>query len=370
MVAGLREPDEVIATGADAGSPLRPATPTAGSQVRELATVRLGWRERRAELAARIAAHRTAPRLDLPEGIPPELRARLQRIDTLLSILAGEAEPGDQPLPAAPVEVSEVVPERPEVPARHDTVVMDAASIREAFSSDPEMAALVRRMEAEEERHDTILEMPAFGQEAPSRSSTEVELPAADISDVDTEEIEAVEEAELLVETDHARPPAPPDVATARTVPNQPAVEEEPFTSEWPREVELLYEDVHWLFQLGDIDGALISLERLLVLAPENEEIQAFVSLNERKLIEIYQSVLGDWDRVPRLSEGGLSMPVVTSTGDKVRRILKHIDGGRSIREILGASSSNRLEVCSVLSQLIRARVIVFDDQVVASRGA
>lgn len=420
MVAGLREPDEVVATGTDPTGSVGPVGSSAGSQVRELATVRLGWRERLGELSARIASRPDsgAPRAsglpaDSPDGAPPPpnvaaLKARLERIDHLLNLLSGApvaapevaAPPALAVAPPAPVvaappaaalPMDELPPEAAsgvvaessdtpsdELPARHDTVVMDAASIREAFSSDPEMAALVRRLAADEDQHDTVMEMPAVREPAeadvaPNRRTTEVDvLPSGAAAARAVEEIESIEEAELLLDVDQShRPPATPEAAATRTSAAQAAAdEEEPFTSEWPREVELLYEDVHWLFQLGDIDGALISLERLLVLAPENEEIQAFVSLNERKLLEIYQSVLGAWERVPRISEGGLSMPVATSTGEKVGRVLKLIDGTRTVRQILGGSSLNRLEACSVLSQLMRARVIVFDDQPAAGRGA
>lgn len=424
MVASLREPEEGMDGRVDEGPGPRAAGPSGGSLLRDLASVRLAWREKLADLPARLEAR---ARLLADPDTESERRLRLERIDRLLAALEGRAVVEAAPPPAARApdterELDAWAAERDArgahdddqaLPARHDTVVMDAATIREAFAADPAMADLVRRLQEEDEdRHDTVLEMPAIAEnEAPAEAAPAaepppaapeaaaqpaaapaaearpdalptialpaVEEPAPPAASPPTEEIEAIEEAELLVEheppPEAARPPSPPPEQRARTTetPAAPAdVAEEPPTSEWPREVELLYEDVHWLFQLGDIDGALISLERLLVLAPENEEIQAFVTLNERKLLEIYQSVLGAWERVPRLVDGAWSTPLARSTGEKVARVLRLIDGARSVQSIVGSSSLSRLEACSVLSQLMRSRIIAFDDQPAAGRGA
>ena len=394
LMGSMREPDDDLQAGDGQSSVEGEARPVAvapeppsralrDANPADLASLHLEWLASRGDLVARAReayADGKASRA--------ELNGRLDAVDRLMLILTSgaAASVAETPTPA-PADELPVVSQDDSIP-RHDTVVMDTSAIRNAIAMDPAMAEAARWLESEGERHDTAHELLADDGEL---LDPDVEL--GDLSDfigIDEDEqvdltasldddlvFETLEpetiDMELLVEELAQAPVTEPSIAKSEEEPAEEPVEEpqsDEQTSEWPREVELLYEDVHWLFQLGDVDGALISLERLLVLAPDNEEIQAFVALNEKKLLELYHTVLGDWDRVPRVLEDRAKEPIATNTSEKMRRVLRHVDGQRTIRQILNGTSLNQLEACSALSQLMRARVVVAEEASVAERGA
>lgn len=126
----------------------------------------------------------------------------------------------------------------------------------------------------------------------------------------------------------------------------------------WSRDIELLYEDVIYLFQSSDTEGALISLERLLIVAPANEAIQEFVALNEKKLVDVYERLIGPWTKIPRRNVESKAMPTSYLRDAKIERIARLIDGKASVDEIFSKVRFGRLEVCCILSQLQRARLV------------
>lgn len=52
-----------------------------------------------------------------------------------------------------------------------------------------------------------------------------------------------------------------------------------------------LLDDVITLFGLGDLDGGLISLERLLFMYPDNPRVSGFVQKYEDKILRLYEDV-------------------------------------------------------------------------------
>ncbi|NUN14626.1 MAG: hypothetical protein HUU55_13430 [Myxococcales bacterium] len=126
----------------------------------------------------------------------------------------------------------------------------------------------------------------------------------------------------------------------------------------WSRDIELLYEDVIYLFQSSDTEGALISLERLLIVAPANEAIQEFVALNEKKLVDVYERLIGPWTKIPRRNVDSRAMPTSYLRDAKIEKVARLIDGSTAVEEIFGKVRFGRLEVCCILSQLQRARLI------------
>ena len=131
--------------------------------------------------------------------------------------------------------------------------------------------------------------------------------------------------------------------------------------SGWQAEVELLYNDVLRLFALGDTDGALVSLERLLIIAPPNDQLRNFLRLNEPKLMKLYEGVMGPWSNVPHKVENA-DAPEFFNLHAKFKSILHLVDGRRSLGTILDESYFLPLETCAVLNQLVRAKVILAHD--------
>lgn len=134
-----------------------------------------------------------------------------------------------------------------------------------------------------------------------------------------------------------------------------------PGVSGWQAEVELLYNDVLRLFSLGDTDGALVSLERLLIIAPINDQIRNFLRVNESKLMKLYEGVMGPWSNVPRRLDNPHA-PTFFKQHAKFKTILHLVDGRRDLGSILEESYFLPLETCAVLNQLIRSKVILAHD--------
>ncbi len=119
-----------------------------------------------------------------------------------------------------------------------------------------------------------------------------------------------------------------------------------------------LYDDVRALFEIGDREGALISLERLVVVSPLTPQVESFLHHNEGRLLEYYQGVFGPFSRVPALVHSEQRMPASYYALDKIRTITEMVDGRRSIQNILLSSGMSRIEACAVISQLVRAAAI------------
>ncbi|MCB9737640.1 MAG: hypothetical protein H6747_00055 [Deltaproteobacteria bacterium] len=119
-----------------------------------------------------------------------------------------------------------------------------------------------------------------------------------------------------------------------------------------------LYDDVRALFEIGDREGALISLERLVVVAPLSPQILGFLAHNEARLLEYYQGVFGPFTRVPALAPGEHRMPSAYYAMDKIRTVAGLIDGRRNVQQIIDQSGLSQIEACAVLSQLVRASAL------------
>ena len=203
---------------------------------------------------------------------------------------------------------------------------------------------------------DTILEMPA----AAFEPDTQTDLPAAT-------EATSTPEPEPEPERDAAPSPATSadrdaerDPEGVRSVPHEPDLLPSAAAG-WQAEVELLYNDVLRLFSLGDTDGALVSLERLLIVAPINDQIRSFLRVNEAKLMKLYEGVMGPWSNVPRRVDGR-NVADFFSQHAKFKTILHLVDGARDLGAILDESYFLPLETCAVLNQMIRAKVILAHD--------
>jgi hypothetical protein len=129
--------------------------------------------------------------------------------------------------------------------------------------------------------------------------------------------------------------------------------------TQWNHRIELLYDDVLYLFHCGDKEGALISLERLLLLAPQNDDVQRFISVNEKKLLEVYEDVLGSFSLVPERVENPPDMPDVHREQKRFNLVMEHVNGENSIHSLFDILPWSPLESCAILSQLQRCGMLV-----------
>lgn len=118
---------------------------------------------------------------------------------------------------------------------------------------------------------------------------------------------------------------------------------------------QILLEDIVSLQALEDKEGAVVSLERLLTIAPMSAQVEAFLSHNEAKLLQYYEMVFGPLTRIARLKETDTGMPPGYFRLPKIRAVVQLLDGTRTVADVLGAAGLRRIEACAVLSQLSRA---------------
>ena len=122
----------------------------------------------------------------------------------------------------------------------------------------------------------------------------------------------------------------------------------------------LLYDDVLWLFSINDGEGALISLERLLILGYVDEEISEFLDLNGEKLLGLYEGYIGPFDKVPTRGDTLPSgMPQGYLSHGELSDLYALVDGRRTIGDLIDLCERTPLETCAGLEQLHRARLLI-----------
>ncbi len=125
------------------------------------------------------------------------------------------------------------------------------------------------------------------------------------------------------------------------------------------RQAELLYEDVLWLFSINDGEGALISLERLLMLGELDGEASEFVKLNSDKLLHLYEGYIGPFTKIPVRGDVPMdSMPPAYLEMPSLGALFSLVDGERTLQEIMDTSKVTPLVTCAALEQLNRSRII------------
>ena len=125
-------------------------------------------------------------------------------------------------------------------------------------------------------------------------------------------------------------------------------------------DMSLLYEDVLWLFSIHDLEGALVSLERLLVLGELRGEMKDFVIRNEAKLLNLYESSVGPFGKVPVQVTDDLDSPLPKGylAYARLANVLNMIDGKRNIQAIFEDSEYSPLEICAAIKQLERSGLV------------
>ena len=123
-------------------------------------------------------------------------------------------------------------------------------------------------------------------------------------------------------------------------------------------EVNQLYDDVLWLFSVNDFEAALISLERLMIMSHPEGEVASFVELNASKLLNLYESLIGPFDKIPSQKPNGAVGLSAMLGYAPLATTLALVDGQRSITDIIAASEQGALQTSGVLNQLNRAGFI------------
>lgn len=126
----------------------------------------------------------------------------------------------------------------------------------------------------------------------------------------------------------------------------------------WGEIERRLYEDIINLFELGDATGAMISLERLLMLSPSSEETDTFIRKNEQQLLKLYRDLFGSTERVLVPVSGKRPIKIPTSDAGLVMNVLRYVDGQRSIQKVLEKARLPELRGLMVVAHLARSGFI------------
>lgn len=143
--------------------------------------------------------------------------------------------------------------------------------------------------------------------------------------------------------------------------PEPPPVDEAPPVS-WTRQHDLLYEDVLWLFKVGDNEGALTSLGRLVQVAHETQELQRFLDINENKLVGLYEKLLGPFAQQCRVINGALGDRYFWNAED-AQNLLTLLREKPVVEGFLEASPLPRIATLALLHRFHTERLVSFGEE-------
>lgn len=142
----------------------------------------------------------------------------------------------------------------------------------------------------------------------------------------------------------------------------EPPPIEEAAPAPWMRQHDLLYEDVLWLFKVGDNEGALTSLGRLVLVAFETQELQRFLEINETKLVGLYEKLLGPFDQEFKVLNPSLGDRFFWSA-DEAQNLLTLAREKPVINDYLEASPLPRMATLALLHRFHTERLISFGEE-------
>jgi hypothetical protein len=235
-----------------------------------------------------------------------------------------------------------------EADSNRDEVIIEVDAPPGELADDPEPESTIGDVEA-----DTGDKPPQMD-ESPGIEPLKASLPNERPEDSVTEDEESFE-AEVIVDTGEF------DYDEVLRGFEAPPPSDTP-TEGWTWAAELLFDDVLRLFGLNDSEGALVSLERLLTSTELNQDLVEFISMNEERLIDLYKLRFGTFDKVPLQGRSREHFPNAFYT-NKVSTVMDLVDGRRTIESIISGCGMSQLEAVSVLSQLVRAGIVMTEAQ-------
>ena len=120
--------------------------------------------------------------------------------------------------------------------------------------------------------------------------------------------------------------------------------------------LEALHDDIHRLFRLGDVAGALLSMERLVTLSGREPRIDAFLDRNAERLLTVYERLFDGFDHCPELTDGADGTEPDLRIVSKIAHVYRAIDGQRTIRDMLTSLEVPQVEVAALMHHLVRTR--------------
>ncbi len=126
----------------------------------------------------------------------------------------------------------------------------------------------------------------------------------------------------------------------------------------WSALHDHLYEDILWLFKMGDNEGALNSLARLMDLGDGTEELQRFLTINQEKLFDLYHRLVGDAGAMVERQEGAVIGDRYFFQRAEVEALLDSVNGATSISDLFRSAGLSELKVYSHLHRIRREGLV------------
>ncbi len=274
------------------------------------------------------------------------LHLRLARILTGKSV-AGEARLGPEALEclAALDDLMVAMDERVELLRLPEAVEAVAEETVVLDSEDSAVTAVMDAAEVEE----AVAEAQAPAEEPAEAPAEEpAEEPAIEVmveEQAEVSEIEIIAEDDVLADGGEAAPTLAMDQI-------------EDVAHVWGPLHDKLYEDVLWLFKMGDNEGALNSLARLLDYGEGTEELDRFITINRQKLYDLYHRIVGEPGALIERQEDAVIGDRYFFQRAEVEALLDQVNGARPIGDVIEESGLSDLKVYSYLHRIRREGLV------------
>ncbi len=110
-------------------------------------------------------------------------------------------------------------------------------------------------------------------------------------------------------------------------------------------------------YDVGDYSGCLELAETFLKRIPEEAEVTNIVEKCRKVLMQMYESRIGDFDRIPRRAVTEEEL-VWRNLDPLTGFIAATVDGMLTFENIIDISTVPRFETCRILSQLLQDGII------------
>jgi hypothetical protein len=270
------------------------------------------------------------------------LHLRLARILTGKSA-AGEARLGPEALEclAALDDLMVAMDERVELLRLPEAV---EAAAEETVVLDSEDSAVTAVMDAAEVEA-AVAEVEASAAEPAAEPSDEPAVEVVVDDHAEVSEIEIIGEDDVLADGGEAAPTLAMDQI-------------EDVAHVWGPLHDKLYEDVLWLFKMGDNEGALNSLARLLDYGEGTEELDRFIMINRQKLYDLYHRIVGEPGALIERQEDAVIGDRYFFQRAEVEALLDQVNGARPIGDVIEESPLSDLKVYSYLHRIRREGLV------------
>lgn len=115
-------------------------------------------------------------------------------------------------------------------------------------------------------------------------------------------------------------------------------------------------------YALGDFTGALRAAELLLGTQPDHAEARRYAESSRDRLVQIYSARLGSMERVPLVAVPDTEVRWL-GLDHRAGFLLSRVDGSHTLEEIIDVSGMPRLEALKMLTELLDAGAIRFEEE-------